>query len=116
MRRTSAHSRAAWRAPALVLGPLALAVPATAAALASGAGYRAGSGRSGWRRSPGRSLASLAGALARGFRHGDWSAFGRYELPDDRDDRMDWASRTGAYAYLRHEEDRLLHEDDDWLR
>jgi len=61
-------------------------------------------------------VSSLALALRRGLRHGDWSAFGRYRLPDDSDDRADWVGRTGAYAYLRHEEDRLLHEDDDWLR
>ncbi len=115
MKRTSADPRAAWRAPALVLGPMALAVPATAAALASGAGT-AWLGPLWLAALAWTVAASLAGALARGLRHGDWSAFGRYELPDDRDDRMDWASRTGAYAYLRHEEDRLLHEDDDWLR
>ena len=57
-------------------------------------------------------LASLAGALLRGFRHGDWTAFGRYELPDGRDEQTDWFTKTGMYTYLRDEEDRLLHDDD----
>ena len=57
-------------------------------------------------------LASLAAALGRGLLHGDWSAFGRYELPDGRDERMDWFTQTGAYAYLRDEEDRRRHDDD----
>ena len=59
-------------------------------------------------------LASLAGALIRGLRHGDWSAFRRHELPDGRDDRIDWISKTGAYAYLRIQDDhdRLLRDDD----
>ena len=115
MTRTFVDSRAVWRAPALVLGPLALAVVASAAALASGAGS-AWLGPLWLAALVWTVLASLAGALGRGLRHGDWSAFGRYRLPDDSDDRADWIGRTGAYAYLRHEEDRLLHEDDDWLR
>ena len=115
MRRTSPDSRAAWRAPVIVLGPLALAVLASAAALGTGSDT-AFLGPLWLAALAWTVLASLAGALGRGLRHGDWSAFARYRLPDDRDDRMDWASRSGPYAYLRHEEDRLLHEDDDWLR
>ena len=111
MTRTSADSRTGWRAPLIVLGPLALA------ALATGAGADAALLGPLWLAAVAWTvLASLAGALGRGLRHGDWSAFGRYRLPDDSDDRADWVGRTGAYAYLRHEEDRLLHEDDDWLR
>ena len=115
MRRTSADPRAAWRAPALVLGPPALAVLASAAALGTGSDT-AFLGPLWLAALAWTVFASLAGALGRGLRHGDWSAFGRYELPDDCDDRMDWASRSGPYAYLRHEEDRLLHEDDEYLR
>ena len=52
---------------------------------------------------------SLALALRRGFVHRDWSAFGRSPLSDGRDERMDWASKTGRYAYLRvAEEHRRL--------
>ena len=112
MTRTSietAHRRTAWRARAAVLGPLAIAALATAAALGSNAGmaYIAPLWLAAivW-----AVLASLAGALLRGFRHGDWSAFGRFELPDGRDDRIDWISRTGAYAWMRIEEDRRRHD------
>ena len=115
MTRTSPDSRAAWRAPALVLGPLALAVLASAAAVGSGAGS-AWLGPLWLAALAWAVLASLAGALGRGFRHGDWSAFGRYRLPDERDEELDFTTKTGMYAYLRHEEDRLLHEDDDSLR
>ena len=115
MRRTSAHSRAAWRAPALVLGPLALAMLATAAALGTGADT-AFLGPLWLAALAWTVAASLAGALARGLRHGDWSAFGRHERPDVPDCGFDMDTKTGMYAYLRDEEDRLLHEDDDWLR
>ena len=114
MTRTSAdfgRPRAGWRARSIVLGPLAVAALATAAAFASGAGV----GIAGplWVAAIAWTvLASLAGALLRGVRHGDWSAFGRYTLPDGRDDRIDWISRTGAYAYLREEEDRRRRDDD----
>ena len=57
-------------------------------------------------------LASLAGALLRRIRHGDRSALGRYRLPDGPDDGLDMDTRTGMYAYLRDEEDRVLHDDD----
>ena len=51
-------------------------------------------------------LAALACALWRGLRHGDWSAFGRCELPEEGGDRFDWSTRTGRYAWLRDVEDR----------
>ena len=57
-------------------------------------------------------LAALACALWQGFRHGDWSAFGRYELPEESSDRSDWATRTGRYAWLRDAEDGHLHDPD----
>ena len=111
----SGRRRGAWRTRAFVLGPLAIAALATAAAFATGtATDHLGPlwlAALAW-----TVLASLAGALGRGFRHGDWSAFGRYELPDGRDDRIDWISRTGAYAYLRNEEDEQLIHDDEYLR
>ena len=58
-------------------------------------------------------LAGFACALGRGLRRGDWSAFGRYELPDDRGDALDWSTRTGEYSYLRigEEHDRLMSGD-----
>ena len=61
-------------------------------------------------------MASLGGALRRGLVHRDWSAFRRVPLPDGRDDRIDWVSKTGAYAYLRiGEEHEELARDDDRL-
>ena len=48
--------------------------------------------------------ASLVQALWAGFRHGDWSAFACADLPCNasaREDDHDWATRTGAFAYLR---------------
>ena len=60
-------------------------------------------------------LASLAGALGRGLRRGDWSAFGRFRFQDDDGEADEFASRTGRYQWLGDHEDRLLH-DDDWLR
>ena len=53
---------------------------------------------------------SLAVALRRGFVHRDWSAFGDYELPDGSEERFDWDTRSGRYAYKRiaEEQERLL--------
>ena len=50
-------------------------------------------------------LAALAGALWRGLRRRDWSAFTRYELPDGREERHEWSGKTGRYAYLREFEE-----------
>ena len=51
-------------------------------------------------------MASLCAALWRGLRHGDWSDFKDYELPDNRDERLDWDTRTGRYAWMREQEER----------
>ena len=106
MTRTFSDSRTAWRARSIVLGPLALA------ALATGAGADAALLGPLWLAALAWTvLASLAGALVRRVRHGDRSAFDRYRLPDGPDDGLDMDTRTGLYAYLRDEEDRLLHDD-----
>ena len=113
MTRTSARpgGRSSWRARAFVLGPLAVAALATAASF--GPGTDTAFLAPLWLAAIAWTvLASLAGALARGFRHGDWSAFGRHELPDGPDYGLDMDTRTGSYSYLRDEEDRLLHDDD----
>ena len=52
-------------------------------------------------------VASLIHALRQGIRHGDWSAFRCGEIPRDDDD-LDYATKTGRYAYLRI---RATHED-----
>ncbi len=57
-------------------------------------------------------LANLAHVLWRGFRLGDWSAFRRYDPPDNSE-LIDWSTQTGEYAYVRiaEEHDRLMRED-----
>ena len=117
MTRTSedaARPRTGWPVRVAVLGPAAIAALATAAVFATNTGMDhlgpLWMAALAW-----TVLASLAGALARRFRHRDWSAFGHYELPDGREEQMDWITKTGMYAYLRDEEDRRRH-DDDYLR
>ena len=58
-------------------------------------------------------VASLACALRRGFLRRDWSAFRRYRLPDGRDERIDWATQTGSYAWepIAEEHERLMRGD-----
>ena len=57
-------------------------------------------------------LTVLPCVLWRGFRHGDWTAFTRYRLPDGRDERFDWLARTGRYAWRRELEEQELHGHD----
>ncbi len=103
--------RTTWRARAFVLGPLAFAVVYTAAALALDAGAEhigpLWMAAIAW-----TFAASLAGALWRGFRHHDWSAFSDYERPEDAGEMDEWLSRTGRHSSLRDTEDQLLHDDD----
>ena len=107
---TQSGPRAAWRARGAVLGPLALAVLATGAAPGSGADT-ALLGPLWLAAIAWTVLASLAGALLRGVRHGDWTAFGRHRFPDDDGEIDEWTSRTGRYDWLGEDEDRLLHDD-----
>ena len=107
MTRTSidtGHRRTAWRARAAVLGPLAIAVLATAAAPGADTAFLGPLWLSAiaW-----TVLASLAGALGRGVRHGDWSAFRRHRFPQDDGESGELASRTGRYQWLGDVEDRL---------
>ena len=57
-------------------------------------------------------LTALPCVLWRGFRHGDWTAFSRYELPDGREERFEWASRTGRYDWRREVEEQEIHGHD----
>ena len=102
-----------WRERLFVLGGLALATIFTAGSLALDAGA-AWIGPLWMAAIAWTVLASLAGALRRGFRRGDWSAFGRHDLDRGREDEIDWTTRTGAYAYLRiaEEHERLMRDDD----
>ena len=107
----AAPRRATWRERAFVLGGLGLAALCTAATLASGADT-AHVGPLWMAAIAWTVVASLAAALRRGFRHRDWSAFGRHEFPENDGDIDEWASRTGRYSWLGDMEDRLLHDDD----
>ena len=95
----------------LVLAGLGLALLATILLLAVGSGLRHLVAV--WACSALWSLlTALPCVLWRGFRHGDWSAFHRYELPAGRDEDFDWLTRTGRYAYLRDvEEEELFGQD-----
>ena len=57
-------------------------------------------------------LTALSCVLWRGFRHGDWSAFHRCELPDGRDEDFEWSARTGRYAWRRELEEQELFGQD----
>ncbi len=103
--------RITWRARAFVLGGLAFAAVYTAATLALDGGMEhMGSlwiAAIAW-----TFAASLAGALWRGFRHHDWSAFSGYELPEDDGELHEFAFKTGRYSWLHDMEDELLHDDE----
>ena len=102
------------RARAFVLSGVVIALAVTVFSVTTGTGARLLGGVWFWA-TVWTVLAALACALWQGFRHGDWSAFGEYELPEDNGDRFDWATRTGRYAWLRDIEDRDL-DDDEHLR
>ena len=101
--------RNTWRERLFVLGGFALAALYTAASLAAGSGTEAIGPL--WMAAIAWTVpASLALALRRGFVHRDWSAFRDCELPDGREERFDWDTRSGRYAYRRiaEEQERLL--------
>ena len=58
-------------------------------------------------------LTALSCVLWRGFRHGDWTAFHRHELPDGREEDFEWSARTGRYAWRRDAEEELFGQDPD---
>ena len=107
-----ATPRSNWRERLFVLGGLALAALYTAASLAAGSGAEAigplWMAAIAW-----TALAALSAALWQGFRRRDWSAFRGCALPDGRDERMDWATGTGSYAFLEiaEEHERLMRSD-----
>ena len=97
----------------LVLAGLGLALLATILLLAAGSGFRYLGAV--WACSALWSLLTgLWCVLWRGFRHGDWTAFHRYELPDGKEEDFEWSSRTGRYAWRRElEEQELFGQDPD---
>ena len=99
-----------WCARAFVLGGPALAVVYTTATLALDAGVEHIGPL--WLAAIAWTFAvSLSGALWRGYRHRDWSAFSRYELPEDDGELHEFTFKTGRYSWLREMEDELLHDD-----
>ncbi len=104
--------RATWRECLVVLGPLGVAALCTAVAAILGIGMEIAAPL--WLAAVLWTVpSSLALALRRGLRDGDWSAF-RYRGCDRaRDDLLSWSTRTGAYAYLRvaEEHERLMRSD-----
>ena len=107
-----ARRRSAWRERLFVLGGFALAALYTAASLALGSGAEAIGPF--WMAAVVWTVpAALACALRQGIRRRDWSPFRRYRRPGGRDDDFDWATKTGAYAYLRiqEEHERLMRGD-----
>ena len=102
-------ARPTWRERALVLGGFALAALWTAVSAAAGSGIETVAAA--WLAALAWAvLSSLALALRRGVREGDWSAF-RRRRSRDNGDLVDWSTRTGRYTYLRHREDSIRHDD-----
>ena len=95
----------------LVLAGPALALLATILSLAAGSGLRL-LGAVWFCAALWCLLTALPCVLWRGFRHGDWTAFNRYRLPDGREERFEWASRTGRYAWRRDDEEQEIHDHD----
>ena len=91
--------RTTWSARAFALGGLALAAVYTAAAVALDTGAEHISPF--WMTAIAWTVAeSLTGALRRGFRHHDWSAFSGYEFPEGDGDMDELISRTGRHSSL----------------
>ena len=97
-KKHSPRARYTWRERAFVLAGIGVAGGASGIGAPLGAGEDILApvwlGAIGW-----TVLASLALALWRGFRRGDWSAFRQYGPPAVDHDAGDMATGTGAYAY-----------------
>ena len=87
----------------LVLGPLGLAIVATAVGAEQHFLAPLWLAAVSW-----TVLVSLAFALVAGIRRGDWSAFLAYGHEEDREEEMDLDTRTGGYRFLRERDERVL--------
>ena len=114
MTRTSRDpdaDRPTWREHAVVLGGLAVAALATAPAFLLDDGLEVVAAL--WLAAAVWAfVASLALALRRGLRDGDWSAFRRCGMTDDAE-LVDWSTQTGEYAWMSvaEEHERLMRGD-----
>ncbi len=108
--------RAAARSALWVLGPLAVAVALSLVlTLAGAATHWMGAA---WLAAVLWAIAaSFVQAMWQGLRHGDWSAFTCCDLPG-HDEDLDFATKTGKYAYLRIRADHeaLMRESDRFLK
>ena len=109
--RDSSGNPVTWRERLFVLGGFGVAAGGTVVSVAIGAGMEP-VGTLWFAAIVWTVLAGLANVLWRGFRLGDWSAFHRYDPPDNSE-LIDWSTQTGEYAYMRiaDEHERLMRED-----
>ena len=104
-------ARTTWGERALVLGGFALAALVTAWSAAAGAGLEpvaaAWLAAGAW-----AFVSSLALALRRGIRDGDWSAFRRCDLPHNTE-LIDWSTKSGRWLDMAvaEENERLMRGD-----
>ena len=99
------------RERAFVLGGFAVAALATAPAFLPGGGLEVVAAL--WLAAAVWAfIASLALALRRGFRDGNWSAFRRRGMTDNTE-LVDWSTQTGEYAWMAvaEEHERLMRGD-----
>lgn len=114
MTRTSQNpdaGRPSWRERAVVLSGFIVAALATAPAFLLGGDLEVVAAL--WLAAAVWSfIASLALALRRGLRNGDWSAFRRCEMSDNTE-LADWSTQTGEYAWMAvaEEHERLMRGD-----
>ena len=107
----STPSRSTWGERAFVLGGFAIAALHTPVAAALDTGMDTVGAV--WMIAIAWTVpASLALALRRGIRARDWSAFGRYELPDNGE-LIDWTTGSGAWLDIpiAEEHERLMRGD-----
>ena len=95
----------------LVLGGLAVALVLTPVLLALGAG--AETLQALWMLAVlWTVIVAIAGALLKGFRHGDWRAWRGGPAPD-RAEEDEWATQTGRYTHLRDDEEESVRRGGD---
>ena len=107
----AASRRITWTERATVLAGVTVAAACTAVSAFAGVGMEFAGAL--WLSAVAWTVvSSLALALRRGLRHGDWSAFRRRRLPDGRDERIDAATESGQYAHLAvaEEHERLMRD------
>ena len=109
-RRARSSHRIRWRERVLVLGPLGIAIAATAAGAEQDFLAALWLSALAW-----MVLASLALAIVAGLRRGDWSAFRDYRHGEDREEDMDLDTRTGRYAFMRERDLRIFCDHADRL-